>query len=124
MLLGVVGICVPVLPTTPFILLAVLCYLHSSEKLYEWLIHHKAFGAYIFNYMTYRAVLRSTKIGAMIFLWMGLIISTLIINNWYIRGILFLVGAGVSIHLLTLKTIKKSEIASPDNEDEKQEKPV
>ncbi len=53
--LGVVGIFIPVLPTTPFFLLAVYCYLRSSKKLYLWIIHHKVFGTYIYNYITVAA---------------------------------------------------------------------
>ena len=119
--LGVVGIFIPVLPTTPFFLLAVFCYLRSSKKLYRWLIYHKVFGAYIYNYITYRAVLKSTKIGAIIFLWIGLAISILIIDNWYGRGLLFLVGIGVSIHLILLRAVDKSEFISLMCTDEKQE---
>jgi uncharacterized membrane protein YbaN (DUF454 family) len=119
--LGVVGIFIPVLPTTPFFLLAVFCYLRSSKKLYSWLIHHKVFGAYIYNYITYRAVLRSTKIGAIIFLWTGLIVSILMIDSWYIRGLLILIGIGVSIHLILLRAVYKSEFISLRYTDEKQE---
>jgi uncharacterized membrane protein YbaN (DUF454 family) len=119
--LGVVGIFVPVLPTTPFFLLAVFCYLRSSKKLYRWLMYHKVFGAYIYNYITYRAVLRSTKIGAIIFLWTGLIVSILIIDSWYVRGLLLFIGIGVSIHLILLRAVDKSEFISLSYTDKKQE---
>ena len=119
--LGVVGIFIPVLPTTPFFLLAVFCYLRSSKKLYKWLIHHKVFGVYIYNYITYKAVLKSTKIGALIFLWTGLGVSILVINSWYVRAFLILIGVGVSIHLALLKTVNKSEFISLGYTDEKQE---
>ncbi len=119
--LGVVGIFIPVLPTTPFFLLAVFCYLRSSKKLYRWLIYHKVLGAYIYNYITNRAVLKSTKVGAIIFLWAGLIVSILIIDSWYVRVLLFLVGIGVSIHLILLRTVDKSEFISLSYTDEKEE---
>lgn len=118
--LGVVGIFIPLLPTTPFFLLAVFCYLRSSKKLYTWLMHHRVFGVYIYNYLTYKAVLKSTKIGAMVFLWTGLVISILMINSWYVRAILVLIGIGVSIHLGLLKTVDKSEFASLGYADKKQ----
>ncbi len=110
LVLGVVGIFLPLLPTTPFLLLTVYCYLRSSKKLYNWLMSNKILGAYIYNYMTYKAVLRSTKIGTMIILWAGLAVSMVMINSWWIRGLLIAVGIGVSIHVLMLKTIDKSEI--------------
>ena len=108
--LGVVGIFIPVLPTTPFLLLAVFFYLHSSKKLYRWLLQHRVFGTYIYNYITYKAVLKSTKIFAEIFLWSGLIISMILVNNWHIRALLLFVGVAVSMHILTLKTIEKAEL--------------
>jgi uncharacterized membrane protein YbaN (DUF454 family) len=119
--LGVVGIFIPVLPTTPFFLLAVFCYIRSSKKLYRWLIYHKVFGAYIYNYITNRAVLKSTKIGAIIFLWTGLIASILIIDSWYVRGLLLLIGIGVSMHLILLRTVNRSEFMSLSYTNEKQE---
>ena len=119
--LGVVGIFIPVLPTTPFFLLAVFCYLRSSKKLYRWLIYHKVFGAYIYNYITNRAVLKSTKIGAIIFLWTGLIASILIIDSWYVSGLLLLIGIGVSMHLILLRTVNRSEFMSLSYTNEKQE---
>lgn len=99
----------PVLPTTPLLLLASFCYIRSSNRMYNWLINHKILGAYIHNYVTHRAVKRSIKIGALIFLWLTLAISILIISNLHIRLFLFIVGVGVSIHLLTLKTLKEDE---------------
>lgn len=108
--LGMVGIFIPVLPTTPFFLLAVYCYLRSSKKLYLWILHHKVFGAYIYHYITFKAVSKRTKIGSMLFLWLGLAVSFFLINNWILRAILTLVGLSVSIHIMTLKTIEKTEL--------------
>ncbi|NLW07625.1 MAG: DUF454 domain-containing protein [Clostridia bacterium] len=104
--LGVIGIFLPVLPTTPFLLLASYCYLKSSQHLYNWLINHRLFGTYIYNYITYRAVTKSTKIGTLIFLWLTLLISMSIIDSLHIRIFLLLIGAGVSLHLMTLKTLR------------------
>lgn len=103
--LGIVGIFIPVLPTTPFLLLASFCYIRSSKHLYNWLINHKVIGEYIFNYMTYRAVKLSTKIGALLFLWISLIVSMIFVSNLHLRLFLFAVGVGVSIHLYSLKTL-------------------
>jgi uncharacterized membrane protein YbaN (DUF454 family) len=111
--LGVVGIFLPVLPTTPFLLLASFCYLRSSDRLYQWLIHQRILGAHLYNYITYRAVLKRTKLVSLTVLWIGLMISALLIQNWYVRGFLLLVGIGVSIHLFALKTLEKSEMNKP-----------
>lgn len=103
--LGIFGIVIPVLPTTPFLLLSSICFIRSSERLYNWLISHRIFGSYIYNYMTYRAVKKSAKIGALIFLWLSLITSILLVWNLHVTILLLAVGIGVSIHLLSLKTL-------------------
>jgi len=106
LMIGLIGIFIPVLPTTPLLLLSAYCYLRSSKRLYNWLVHHKILGIYIYNYLTYKAVPKSTKIGSLIFLWLTLIISTVIVSNIYLRLFLILIGIGVSIHLLFLKTLR------------------
>lgn len=103
--LGAVGLAIPVLPTTPFLLLACFCFVRSSESLYQWLIHHKVFGKYIYNYVTYKAVTKKAKISALILLWASLSISIFVVNNLHVRLLLLAVGIGVTVHLLYLKTI-------------------
>lgn len=74
----------------------------------------KVFGYYIYNYLTYKAVPKSTKVFSIIFLWITLIVSMILIGHWHVRIILILVGIGVSIHLAMLKTILKSEMPMPE----------
>lgn len=110
--LGIIGIIVPVLPTTPFLLLSCFCYLKSSKKLYDWLMHHKVLGTYIYNYVTYKAVTKKTKIMAIVMLWISLTLSILLIPNLHLRLVLLAVGIGVTAHLLFMKTIRKEESES------------
>jgi len=108
LILGIVGAFLPVLPTTPFLLLTIFCYLRSSHRLYQWVINNKIFGTYIYNYMTYRAISKSTCIHTFIFLWLSLILSMVIIKDAWIVFVLICVGIGVSIHIFTLKTIDET----------------
>jgi uncharacterized membrane protein YbaN (DUF454 family) len=110
LVLGIFGVLIPLLPTTPFLLLTSFCYIRSSDRLYKWLINHKIFGEYIYNYITYKAVKRSIKISGLIFLWITLVSSMLVVANVHIRIFLFIVGIGVSIHLVKLKTLDKDSI--------------
>jgi len=110
--LGLSGIILPLLPTTPFLLLSAFCYFSSSKRLYNWLINHKVFGSYLYDYITYRAVRRTVKIGALLFLWLTLLVSFLLVPNLYARIGLTLVGAAVSTHLLTLKTAARDPCSS------------
>ncbi|MEM7221160.1 MAG: YbaN family protein [Pseudomonadota bacterium] len=59
--LGVLGIPLPLLPTTPFLLLAAICFARGSEPLHHWLMSHPTFGPMIKNYQTQRAISRRTK---------------------------------------------------------------
>lgn len=115
LVIGVVGIFLPILPTTPLLLLAAFCYLRSSKRLYNWLINHKVFGAYIYNYTTYKAVTKKTKVCTLIFLWLSLIISMLMVSNIYITLVLLAVGTGVSIHVMTLKTLRSEDMEKYNN---------
>ncbi len=108
LIFGGIGIFIPVLPTTPFLLLSAFCYLRSSEKMYKWLMENRVLGKYIYNYVHYRAVEKKTKVVALIFLWCSMLISIYLIDNNYVRFLLILIGIGVSIHILMLKTLKKN----------------
>ena len=103
--LGLVGVFVPVLPTTPFLLLASFCYVRSSGKLNNWLINHKIFGAYIGSYMKYRAVRKDMKIRAVLFLWGSLTLSALVVRNVHVAAMLLVVGIGVTAYIVSLKNI-------------------
>ncbi|NYT03626.1 MAG: DUF454 domain-containing protein [Candidatus Methanofastidiosa archaeon] len=106
--LGIVGIFVPVLPTTPFLLVSSFCYIRSSKRLHDWLINHRIFGSFLYNYINYGAVKRGTKIGSLIFLWATLSISIYFLRYFPLRILLLVIGLGVSIHILTLKTLEKN----------------
>lgn len=120
LLLGVIGALIPVLPTTPFLLIAAYCYLRSSKRLYNKLINHKIIGKYIYCYFTYRAVPRKSKIGSIILLWAALIASMLLIRKLFVVLLLVVIGAGVTVHLLLLKNLsEEQEAAFRESRDEK-----
>ena len=56
LLLGIAGVFLPILPTTPFLLLATACYARSSRRFYNWLMNHPAFGPLIVEWHTYRSI--------------------------------------------------------------------
>jgi hypothetical protein len=99
--LGVTGIVLPLLPTTPFLLLAAFCNLRSSEKLYQWLIGHKLFGAYIYSYLHFRAVRRRARNLALALVCSTLTLTMMLISNAVVTAILIGVGTTVSVHLLS-----------------------
>jgi len=107
MALGFLGIFVPVLPTTPFILLAAICYARSSERFYHWIMNNRWFGKYIKNYREGRGIPLREKIFMLIALWFTIGFTILfVVSTWW--GQLFLLGVamGVTIHLVRIKTYK------------------
>lgn len=111
LVLGIVGVVLPVLPTTPFLLLASYCYMRSSKRLYDWLMNHRILGPYLYDYIMYRGVRRRARTAALTFLWLTLILSGIIVDSLHIRLFLGVVGIAVSIHLLMLKTIEEEQPA-------------
>jgi len=108
-ILGIIGILLPLLPTTPFLLLAIICFTRSSETLKQWLLHHPILGKYIYNYTVHKAIPKRTKIQAITLLWVTMTLSMVYIDKMSVTIILTLIGAGVTYHLLSLKTLLPEE---------------
>lgn len=108
--LAFVGVFVPIMPTTVFLILATWSFMRSSEKYYVWLTTNKYFGRMIRNYNTFRGIEHKTRIKSLIVLWVTLIISMILVKIWWVILILIAVGIGVSWHLFALKTLTEEEI--------------
>jgi uncharacterized membrane protein YbaN (DUF454 family) len=109
---GVAGIFVPLLPTTPFLLLAAACFLRSSDRFYCWLTTNRWVGGHVRNYMEHKATTLPTKVGSITMLWCALVLAgALFAQSWVVRSLLFLIGVGVTSHLVTLKTIRQETAA-------------
>lgn len=108
--LGAIGVVLPLLPTTPFLLLAAGAFFRSSPRLYNWVIGNKVFGKLIYNYREHRAIPLKGKILALFSLW-GVMSLTIIffVDVLWLRLLLVAVAVGVTIHLLTFKTLKEEK---------------
>lgn len=107
--LGILGIFLPLLPTTVFFLLAAVCFAHSSKKMYDWLLTNKWFGSYIKNYREKKGVSLNVKILSVSVLWITILLSVILaVENIYIRIGLLIIAFAVTIHILTLKTLDSS----------------
>ncbi|MFC2154116.1 YbaN family protein [Candidatus Altiarchaeota archaeon] len=101
--LGLMGIFLPILPTTPFLLLAAACYVRSSERLYTWLLTNRLFGEYIRNYREGKGIPLKTKVFSITLLWTTILYSAIfIIQQIMIQMLLILIAIGVSLHILYL----------------------
>jgi len=103
--IGVIGIFLPVLPTTIFLILASACFVKSSPKAYNWLGNHKILGAYLKNYQDKSGLTIKAKVFNITFLWLMILTSAYFFTNeFFIRLLLFAIAIGVTIHILLIKT--------------------
>ncbi len=109
-ILGGIGIFLPVLPTTPFLLLAAWAFLRSSDRLYNWLMNHPVFGYYIKAYIKYKGVERKYKVFAISMLWITIGFSIYLVDKLWLEILLAFIAMGVTIHILSLRTLTKLEI--------------
>ncbi len=107
--LGILGMVLPVLPTTPFLLLSAAAYARGSKRFYHWLMANKWFGPTILSYREGKGIPRKTKITAIAMLWTSILSSVIFfIDNVYLKGLLVVIAIAVTWHLLVIKTSQTS----------------
>ena len=103
--IGIIGIFVPILPTTPFLLLSAACYARSSERAYSWLLRNRWFGDYILNYREKKGISIKNKAVTITLLWITITASILFfIDIFLIKLLLLIIAILVTIHILLIKT--------------------
>ena len=105
--LGIVGAFLPVMPTVPFLLVALFCFERSSKKYHDMILNNKYFGKVLRDYYEGRGLTTSVKIKAVLFLSCGMGFSVYRVHNLYLRIMLVLIWAGVALHIILLKTKEK-----------------
>ena len=106
--LGTAGVFLPLLPTTPFLLLAAACFARSSDRFYHRLMTNRWLGSYIRNYVEHRATTVATKVANITMLWCFLgLAGVFFTESWLVRALLLVVAVGVTIHLASLKTMSR-----------------
>ena len=103
--LGVIGILLPGLPTTPFLLLAAYCFARSSEHFHNWLLNHRWLGSYVRNFEEGRGMTRPAKATTLLVMWLsfGVTIVFFVPLAWA-QVAMFLLGLSVTVYLLRLPT--------------------
>lgn len=109
LVLGILGIFLPMLPTTPFLLISAAVWVKASPELYDWLIHHRVFGEYIRNFREYRAIPLRVKIISVSLVWLtiGYCIFAVVDAWWWAQVLMFLLAVGISWHILSFATLKR-----------------
>ena len=112
--IGIVGIFVPILPTTPFLLISVALYARSSKRLYDMLINNKFLGIYIKNYREGKGIPLKIKIFAISLLWITIGCSAFFaIDIFWVRVILGIIAIGVTIYIISIRSKDKSKTVVP-----------
>ncbi|WP_417820378.1 YbaN family protein [Terasakiella sp.] len=102
--LGFVGVILPLLPTTPFLLVAVWAFSKSSPKLRRWLFTHPRFGHHLRNWFDQRAISRQAKIVSVSFMALSVGFSLLISENLYVIVSLAVIMVATATFILTRPT--------------------
>lgn len=98
-LLGILGLFLPLLPTTPFLLLASACFARGSDRLHGWLLNHRVFGVYLRNFEAGNGIPLRAKIVASVMMWSSLLVAIVRFEHLGLRVALVLIGASVSLYL-------------------------
>ncbi len=112
--LGILGIFLPLLPTTPFLLLAASLFFRSSPKLYKWLLNHKHLGPYIRQFREHKAIPLRGKIVSISLVWITISYCAITISPlWWVKLLFILLATGITWHICSYKTLRKEEIKKP-----------
>lgn len=110
--LGILGMFLPILPTTPFLLLASYCFTRSSKRLDDWLKSNRWFGTYIRNYREGKGVTLGHKVITISLLWLTIGYTAWRLPFWWVQLILAGVAIGVFYHLVRMKTYRPGSLKS------------
>jgi uncharacterized membrane protein YbaN (DUF454 family) len=104
LIFGIIGIAIPILPTTPFLLLASAAFAKSSERFNRWLLNNKILGAYIRNYREGKGLPLKIKVLTLSLLWITILISMFFLMDlFWVLILLICIGIAVSIHIILIK---------------------
>ncbi|WP_372866109.1 YbaN family protein [Pseudomonas sp.] len=103
--LGVIGIFLPVLPTTPFLLLAAACFVRSSKRFYLWLVMHPRLGPWIRDYLEGQGIPLKAKVYSISLMWLSIALSCYLVPLFWARAFMLTSALLVSLYILRQKTL-------------------
>jgi len=109
MVIGSIGLFLPILPTTPFVLVSAYFFYNSSPKLFMYLISNKYFGLSLYIYIKYRSIELRAKLISLIFLWTSGSISMYFITISSVKIMMIIIFIIVTIHILSFPTLSNKD---------------
>lgn len=105
LIFGFVGVFLPVLPTTPFLLVSLACFVNSSTKMHQFIMNNKVLGPYVKDYASGKGIPKKAKWRAVLFIWVTIGFSaTFILDRLFLRIVILIIALLVSIYIFTRKT--------------------
>jgi uncharacterized membrane protein YbaN (DUF454 family) len=120
LILAIVGIVLPLLPTTPFLLLSAACFARSSNRFHRMLMEHPVLGGTIRTFQSGGGIPRGAKIRAIALVWISISISAFLVGGGiWLRVALFTIAIGVTVYLVRLPTSEKPTPLDPARDEER-----
>ena len=109
LLLGIIGIFLPVLPTTPFLLLSAALYVRSLQRAYHWLISHKYLGPYIRCFREDKSIPLHAKVVSISLMWITALFCVFFkFSHIVLDALMLVVAVSVTAYILSFKTRKSA----------------
>lgn len=115
-ILALLGVFLPLLPTTPFLLLASACFVRSSDRMHRWLLNNRVFGEYLRNFESGRGIPLRAKLVAIALLWLSMGWSIWLVKPVLLKLMLAAIGISVTIYLARFKTLREPVAGSDADE--------
>ena len=101
---GIIGVFVPVWPTTIFAIIASIMFSRANPKMHAWLLRSRFLGPYLDNYHNKRGIAMPYKIRTVWFMWSGMVFSMSVIGMLWVQIMLVAIGTAVTLHVFLIKT--------------------
>lgn len=110
LVLGFIGVFLPVIPTTPFVLVSLACFMNTSEKMHHFVMTNKHLGPYARAYANGEGIPKRAKLKAVFLIWITIGFSVIfVLDKLPLRIMLLVIATIVSTYIFTRPTVEESK---------------